>query len=373
MMARFIWYARWIAMAAKELRVVLLDKRARTTLIISPIVQLLLYGMASTLEVKNVDVGVVNRDNGIASQEILSGLAGSGNIRTIRYYPSIASMSEGIKQREVLVGMSLPSDLSRDIAAGRTAMVGLVVDGRKINAGQIVAEYMDRITRRAGADLRPAYARDGPRLVAVNWYNPNLDYRWFTMPALIAVVCSVLVISVSVHTFAREREAGTIDTLQMLPMTAGQKLLGKIMPAFLVGLFNATLFVMIIPLVFGVPLLGSLALLFVAVVAFSLALAGVGTAISTVSQTQQQAFLIGFMVITPLTLLAGFATPIDNMPEWLQSVAWLNPLRHMLEVSHGVFLKDLPVRFALENIVMMLAFAGFFLTIAYVNVWRRFD
>ncbi|WP_336986358.1 ABC transporter permease [Altererythrobacter aquiaggeris] len=367
------WLGGFWAMAAKELKIVLLDKRARTTLIISPIIQLMLYGMASTLEVRNFDIGVVNRDNGVAAQEVLSGLAGSPNVRKLIYYPSMDAMADGIARREVIAGLSLPPDLSRDVAAGRTGSAGLLVDGRKINAGQIVAGYIQTIIHRAGAELAPDATRAGPELVAVNWYNPNLDYRWFTMPAMIAIITSVLVISISVHTFAREREFGTIDTLQVLPLGVSQKLLGKIVPAFLVGLGNALFYVLVIPLFFGVPLIGSLALLFGAVLCFSLAMAGLGVAISSFARTQQQAFLVGFMALTPMTLLAGYATPVDNMPEWLQWLAWINPLRHMLEISQGVFVKDISLVHAADNIAMMLAFAAVSVGTAYTILKTRLD
>ncbi len=352
------------ALVLKEIKVVLLDKRARTTLILSPVLQLALFGLATTLEVKNIDLGVVNRDNGIASERLLAALGGSRNLRTIRPYRNLAELNRGIAHREVIAGLVLPPDLSRDVAAGRTGEIGLLLDGRRINAAQIVNGYLGEIAAQTGAQLRPRSVPAGPQLVTAHWFNPNLDYRWFTMPAMIAVITAVLMISVSAQSVARERELRTYDQLMVLPLRPWEILVGKMVPAFLVGLFNALLYAALIPLLYGVPLHGSVPLLLLAILAFALAVTGIGVSISALAQTQQQAFLGGFMVTVPLILLSGYASPIDNMPGWLQPVANANPLSHMLTICEGIFLKDLPPHLVFAHVWPMLAVALFTLSLA---------
>jgi ABC-2 type transport system permease protein len=330
-------FIRIWAMALKELKVVLLDKRARTTLIISPVLQLLLFGYASTLEVKNIDVGVVNRDVGVASEQFLAGLSGSRNIRTLEFYPDVASLNDAIAHRKVIAGLVLPPDLSRDVAAGRIGEIGLILDGRRINAAQIVNGYLGEIASQAGAQLRKP--PDGPQLVARHWFNPNLEYRWFTMPAMIAVITAVLMVSVSAQALARERELGTYDQLMILPLRPHEVLAGKLVPAFLVGLVNGALYVVMIPLFYGVPMLGSIGPFFIAMIAFALSITGIGLTISAVAQSQQQAFLGSFLVTVPLILLSGYASPSDNMPAWMQPFAEVNPLTHMLLICEGIFVK----------------------------------
>lgn len=351
------WLIRMTAIALKELKVVLLDKRARVTLILSPVLQLALFGLATTLEVKNVELGVVNRDNGIASERMLATLSGSSNIRALRFYPTTAALGDAIEQREVLAGLVLPPDLSAQVARGHTGEIGVLLDGRRINAAQIVSGYLSEMAARTGAELRPI--RDGaqPQLVAANWYNPNLDYRWFTMPAMITVVTAVLMISVSAQAVARERELGTYDELMALPLRPVEILVGKTAPAFCVGLTNAVVYIVLIPLLYGVPLTGSVMLLMLGILCFSLAVTGIGLSISTLAQTQQQAFLGGFLVLVPLILLSGYASPIDNMPGWLQYVAAADPLSHMLAICHGTFLKDWPARLVFDHIWPMLLVA----------------
>lgn len=349
------WSRIW-AMAVKELSVALLDRRARMTLIASPILQLALFGLATTLEVTNIDVGYVNRDAGVVSERFLAGLGGSPNFRQVRPYADVAALSGAVERREVIAGLVLPGDLSRTVATGGTGEIGVVLDGRRINSAQIVASYLGEIASVTGAELRPL-PRSPPGVIVTNRYNPNLDYRWFTMPSMIMVIVTVLVLSVSLHAVARERELGTYDTMMILPLTRLEILVGKITPAFFVGVVNSTLFVALIPLLYGVPLRGSLLLLFLAIAVFAMAMTGIGLVISCLTRTQQQAFLGGFLVIVPLILLSGYASPVDNMPGWLQVIALVDPLYHMLIVSKGLFLKDLPATVVLPHVLAMAALA----------------
>lgn len=348
---------RIAAMALKELKVVLLDRRVLTTLVISPIVQLILFGFATTLEVKNIDIGVVNRDTGVASEQFLAAMAGNRNMRDIRFYPTEAELRRAIEEREVIAGLLIPADLSHHYARRETAEMGLLLDGRRINAAQIVAGYMADIAHEAGGKMRPELAHPEPEVVARHWWNPNLDYRWFTLPGMITLITTVIVLSVSVQAIAREREFGTYDELMALPMRHWEILAGKCVPAFCVGLFNGVLYVMMIPLVSDVPFNGSLLLMLPAIASFSLAITGIGLAISTVSQNQQQAFLGGFLVIVPMMLLSGYASPIDSMPAWLQLIAQVDPLSHMLTICHGLFLKGSSGTIVFGHVWPMLAVA----------------
>lgn len=352
------------AMAVKELLVVLLDKRARIMLLIAPILQLSLFGFASTLEVKAIDMGYVNRDGGIVSERVLAALGGSPNVRRLVRYDSGAALIQGIERREILAGMVLPQDLSRRVAAGGTGDIGLLLDGRRTNSAQIVASYVTDIVQSAGEDLRPEARLLGPRTLASHWFNPNLDYMWFTMPGLIALIITVMVFTVSLLSVSREREMGSFDELMVLPLTSVEVLVGKTIPAFLVGLFNVGLYILLIPTVYGVPLEGSVPLLLLASTAYALAVTGIGLSISCVAQNQQQSFLIGFLVMIPLIMLSGYASPVDNMPQWLQLVAQVNPVMHMLVICEGIFLKDMETASALAHTWPMLLVALLTLVLA---------
>lgn len=360
---------RILAMALKELGVVLRDRRVLTTLVASPVIQLLLFGLATTLEVRNVSLGVVNRDTGVVSEQFLAAVGATQDIKTLIVYPNEEALGEAIEQREVLGGIILPPDLSAQVARGEAGTMGLLLDGRRVNASQIVTSHLAEIARGVGLALQPDQVRPG--LVVRNWYNPNLDYNWFTLPGMVAVITTVLVLSVAVQAIAREREFGTYDQLMALPMRHWEILTGKAVPAFLVGLFNGSFYAAMVALLSDVPFRGSYLAVVLAVASFSLAVTAIGLAISSVAENQQQAFLGGFLVIVPMILLSGYASPIDGMPAWLQRIASVDPLSHLLAVCHGVFLKAMPWDMVAQHVWPMLLVAILALLLANTLLHRR--
>lgn len=348
---------RILAMALKELRVVLLDRRVLTTLVASPIIQLILFGFATTLEVKNVTIGVVNRDNGAVSERFLAGIAAVRDIKATIPFASERDLADAIENRAVLAGIIIPPDLSARRARSESATVGLVLDGRRINASQIVATYVEGAAGQTELSISAPGAASSPQVLTSNWYNPNLEYRWFALPGMITLITTVLVLSVSVQAIAREREAGTWDQVMAMPVRHWEILLGKCVPAFTVGLFNGLLYVIVIPLLSDVPFNGSLLMMLAAIAAFSLAVTSIGLGVSALAQNQQQAFLGGFLVIVPMMLLSGYASPVDSMASWLQPISRIDPLSHMLVICHGLFLKQMPATMVLQQIAPMLIVA----------------
>jgi len=346
-------WGRLRAMVVKELWAILRDPRARIILFLPPIVQLFIFGFAGTLEVKNFDVGVYNRDGGAWSRELVERLSGSPNVRRIVPIGSADEVRAAIDGRLVIAVVMLDQQFSANISAHRPAVIQAVYDGRRSNSAQIVSAYLDRIVANLGAAIRPTpvvglrAARS--QSVVTNWFNPNLDYLWFTMPGLVVVISMVSGLAVTAQTVARERELGTFDQLMVSPLRVSETLIGKMVPPLLVGTFNVTLYLLLIPTVFGVPLTGSLFAFYVALACYMCALIGVGMLVSALAHTQQQAFLGAFLIIVPVILLSGFASPVDNMPGWLQVLAQANPAKHFLIVSEGVFLQAMPVREVLAN------------------------
>ncbi len=357
---------RVVAMIIKELWAVLRDPRARITLILPPILQLVLFGLATTLEVKNIDIGVLDRDGGYWSSEFVSRLAGSPNVHEIVRLHSLTDLRDAIDNRRVIAAVAFDQGFSADVAAHRPATIQAILDGRRSNAAQIVSGYLDHIAADVGADITPATTRVLSRSATstTHWFNPNLEYLWFTMPALIVIIGAVSAMSVTAQSVARERELGTFEQLMVSPLLVHEILIGKMVPPLIVGLFNGTLYLLVIPTIFGVPLTGSVFLFYVALVFYLLALSGVGMLVSTLAYTQQQAFLGMFLISVPAILLSGYASPIDNMPRWLQILSLANPPRHFLVVVEGVFLKAMPARDILSNIWPLMVIAAITLSVS---------
>jgi ABC-2 type transport system permease protein len=365
---------RILAMMIKELLAVLRDPRARITLIAPPLLQLILFSAAATLEVKNISVGVFDRDGGVASAEFVNQLAGSPNVRSIVRLDSPTALREAIDDQKVIAAIIFNESFSRDVASGRGGQAQVILDGRRSNAAQIVAGYLDRVAASTGAALRhEASVTSAGQSIAVNWFNPNLDYLWFVMPALVVTICGVSALSVTVQSVARERELGTFDQLMVSPLRLHEILIGKMTPPVLIGLFNATLYLIVIPLIYGVPFRGSILLFYLSTFVFLCALVGVGMVVSSIAHTQQQAFLGMFLVTVPLTLLSGFAAPVDNMPGWLQLIAEADPQKHFLVITEGLFLKAMSARDVLANTWPLVVIAAVTLTAATIQFRSRVE
>lgn len=338
------WTRLW-ALIVKELLVVLRDPKSRVTLIVPPLIQLLIFAYASTLEVINVDFMVLDRDRGHWGAELTQRIEGAPTFRDVQRAEHQAEIREAIDRQRVLGAIVVGPTFSRDIEAGLPTDMQVILDGRRSNAAQIVGGYVSRIV--AGLAAETAAGRQSAstavRISPRNQYNPNLEFKWVTVPNLIASIALTVGLTLTALTIAREREVGTFDQLMVSPLRTHEILIGKLVPPILVGLFQVTLFVIAAIFVFHVPLRGSLVLLYGSLVFYLAAVVGIGLLISAVSKTQQQAFLGAFLFMVPAILLSGYAAPIENMPGWLQPLTLIDPLRYFLVIVKGVFLKDMPL------------------------------
>ncbi|MBP1886117.1 ABC transporter permease [Sinorhizobium mexicanum] len=340
-----MWWTRLKALIIKELLAVLRDPKGRAILIGPPIIQLLVFSYAATLEVRNVDLIVLDRDTGHWSQELVQQIGGSPTFRTVTRASSPAEVRLAIDTQRVLAALEIGPTFSRDIEAGRTAEVQVILDGRRSNASQIVAGYLSQIVGMLASET-PAGKRaasDVVRVEARNWFNPNLTYQWFMVPNLVASIALLIGLIVTALSVARERELGTFDQLIVSPLRTHEILIGKLIPPMMIGLFHITVYILAAVFIFGVPLRGSLILLYGSAIFYLASVVGLGLFISALSMTQQQAILGVFLFMVPAMLLSGFATPIENMPSWLQPITLINPLRYFLVIVKGVFLKDIPL------------------------------
>lgn len=358
----------WIRLKAliiKELLAILRDPRGRMVIIVPPILQLFVFSYAATLEVTNVDIAVLNRDSGKWGQELIQRIEGAPSFRRIQRTDDQNKIHELIDHQEVIAAVQIGPDFSRALEAGRAGDVQVILDGRRSNASQIVAGYLNQIIARLAADLAtPRQLSAAVTIVPRNWFNPNLTYIWFTVPSLVAIIALLIGLIVTALSVARERELGTFDQLMVSPLRTHEILIGKLTPPMLIGLFHITIYVLTAVFFFEIPLRGSLLLLYGSALFYLASVVGIGLFISSLSMTQQQAILGAFVFMVPAVLLSGFATPIENMPAWLQPITYVNPLRYFLVVVKGVFLKDIPLSEVLHNTLPLALIALFTLSAA---------
>jgi len=367
---------RLIAQIRKEILILLRDPRSRAVLIGPPLVQLFVFAFAATLEVENVAVAVLDRDSGRWSHEIVERIRATRMARDVIAVDSRAAMTAAIDGRDVLLGIAFQPDFSRRIEAGSGAAMQVVLDGRRGNSAQIALGYVNVIVADVNDDVVRTWGDAGGAATPVevvprHLFNPNLDYLWFTVPALVGILSMFSALIVTSLSIARERELGTFEQLLVSPAAPAEIILGKCLPALILGTVLASVMIGAGIYVYRIPFTGSVALLYGALVLFILSVVGVGLMISSVSRTQQQAILGAFAVGVPLVLLSGFATPVDNMPRALQIVAQADPLQHFLVIVQGIFLKALPAEAVWNHLWPIAVIAAVTLGSALAFVGKR--
>lgn len=361
------WYTRIKALIKKELLAILNDKASRMTLLIPPIMQLFLFANAATLEVRHISIVTYNQDTGWYSQELIKRIQGSPYFSRVYVVDSFKDLQEIINTQKAIVGMHIQSDFSRKLAAQQEAHAQIILDGRKSNSSQIVQGYILSIIKTFNNDilsLHPSKRPQSINIISRNWFNQNLDYILYTVPHLVGILSMVIALLVTALSVAREREMGTFDQLLVSPLQTWEIVVGKMVPAIIIGVSESTVIMLLAKWMYHIPFFGSFLLFYFSLIIFVISIIGVGLFISSISQTQQQATLGVFVFIMPTMLLSGFATPIDNMPVWLQPVTWFIPITHLFVIIKGVFLKDMGLVEVLLN-VWPMAFIGLFtLTLA---------
>ena len=338
------------AQFVKEVLSILRDPRSRMVVFVPPLLQLLVFAFAATLEVRNVDVAVYNQDAGQWSHEMIQRLDRATFINHVRHVDNPGQLGDLIARGKVIAALDFPADFSRAITAGRTGQLQVLVDGRRSNSGQITVGYLSTIAADVGAGVVGADASPPTPAVVRNQFNPNLIYRWFIVPGLTGILALFSALLITSLSIARERELGTFDQLLVSPTSTLEIIISKSLPALAIGTVLGLLMVAAATGLFRIPFTGSFALLLAGLVLFILSVVGIGLMISAISATQQQAILGAFAIGVPAVLMSGFATPVENMPVVLQWLAQAIPLTHFLVIVEGVFLKAMPAADIFANL-----------------------
>lgn len=354
-----MWH-RVLALIFKELLAVLKDPKSRIVLIGPPLIQLIVFGYAATFDLNRIPFAVHNQDRSAASRDLVARFAGSPTFAEIASVDNEKRFAELIDSREVAMVLDIDSRFTRDLFLHRPARVQLIVDGRNSNTALLILGYANTIITDFSQSWMRDHGREQPPAVLDMRarYNPPLNSQWFIVPGIVALLTQVVTLMVVALTVAREREAGTFDQLLVTPMRPIDILLGKALPGLLIGIIEATVIVLAAVWWFGVPLRGSLVPLYLGLLLFVIAVTGIGLMISSLAVTQQQALLGAFLFMVPSIILSGFATPIANMPDFVQDLTLINPMRYFLVIVRGVFLEGATIRSLMPEYWPMAVIAG---------------
>jgi ABC-2 type transport system permease protein len=309
--------------------------------LIPPILQCLIYGYVATYDLNDVPYAVFDQDRSAASQKLLARLDGSGVFHRVANLSRAADIRTTINERRAVLVIQIDQDFERRLLSGRQADVQVIADGRNSNTAGTAMGYVNTIVESFNAGWRQERGQRGApiRMTTRAWYNPTLETRWHMIPALIGTLTFIQTLMLTGLSVAREREQGTFDQLLVTPFRPVEIMAGKAIPAILVGIVQATLVLLVAQLWFRIPFVGSFVTLYAGLSVFLLAAVGIGLLLSSVAATMQQAMLFAFLIIMPFSLLSGLTTPVSSMPEVLQYVTLVNPLRYAIDIAHRVYLE----------------------------------
>ncbi|HOX44735.1 MAG TPA: ABC transporter permease [Myxococcota bacterium] len=357
-----------LAVMVKELRQAFRDKRTAMLLLVAPILQVGLLGYAVDFDVDQIPTVVCDQDRSQASRELVAGLTAGTTFRVVGELRSAEEASAWLEDGRAAVVVVLPRGLGRDLAHGRPVGVQVVMDGSEPNRGQIASaaasqyfagrglelarERLRTVQAGLGRDTSMPQLKLAPRFL----YNPTQKSAIFMVPGVMAMVLLVVTTIVTAMGLARERELGTIEQLMVTPIHPIVLMAGKCLPFALIGLADAAVLLAVGHLLFDVPLRGHLGVVMLGAGVYLLTTLGTGIFVSTIGRTQQQVVLGAFFFIMPAILLSGFASPIENMPDWIVPITYLNPVRYFVEIMRSVLLRGAGLSELAPQFLALLAF-----------------
>lgn len=347
-------------MVVKELRQLFRDPRTKRVIFVSPILQLILFGYAVNTDVRDVATAMVDHDRTPESRQLVDAFTASGYFRVVVRSDDPAALERALDRGDAVVGLQIPPGYAADLRAGRSPGVQLLVDGTNSNTATVAQGYAAKIVQELGARILESGGRAAPASVELRtraWFNPALESRMYNVPAVIGVIVLLMCLLLTSMAVVREREIGTLEQLLVSPLSAGELMLGKTLPVAGVALLQLALVTAVALAWFDIPLRGSPTALLLAAGLFILAGLSLGLLISTISATQQEAFLSMFLFVLPAIILSGFLYPIETMPDVFQTLTLANPLRHFLEIVRGIFLKGAGVAQLWVQYSVLLAMA----------------
>jgi len=377
----------------KEFRQTVRDPRMRVFLFVPPMIQLIVFGYAVNLDVENSHLAWLDRDQTPASRELRAAFEGSTYFQIIRMVKDRHEAQRLMDRGEASLIVSILPGFQRDLERGETAAVQILVDGSNSNTASVAAAYATQVVGRfSNLYLRQrqrsfqmaavaASGRDGPRAVALPsvdartrvWFNEDLRSRNYYVPGILVNIITLVTLTLTTLSIVREKEIGTMEQLMVTPIRPLELMLGKTLPFGAIGLVQTALVTGVGLLLFGVPFRGNPLILLVSMMIFLMTTLGAGLFISTISSTQQQAMMGSFFFFMPAFMLSGFAFPIRNMPPAVQYLSYLNPVRYMMEICRGLFLKGVGVETLWPQMAALTVYGAAVLTLSVMRFHKRLD
>jgi len=370
-------------MLKKEFIQTLRDPHTRWLLFGPALIQMFIFGYAATMEIKHVSLAVLDLDNTQESRELISHFAASRYFHVARYVARRSDLRNGIDNGDFLLAVEIDSGFAQRLRNGQGASVQVILDSSNSNTALVALGYLSQV----GSNFAQDYALDQMQRVAPQavafvpqvtletrpWFNEGLLSEWYFVPGVIGNLMLILIMNLTAFAVVREREIGTLEQVMVTPIRRWEFIVGKTVPFFLIGCFDAAMLTLVGTVWFGVPLRGHVAVLALGVMIFLLAALGLGLLLSTLAKTQQQSMITAFFFTMPMTSLSGFGTPISSMPPFFQKLSYFNPLRHVVLILRSIFLKGVGLEVLWPNLLLMAAFAFVMLSVSILRFRKSLE
>jgi len=380
---------RILFLARAEVLHVVRDRATLAQVLVLPLVQLLILSNAATFEIRDIPTYVVDFDRSTASRGLVDRFVASGHFRIVGRSESPELANEQLLRGRVTLLVTIPRDFEFSLVRARTAPLQLSVNAEKGSAAGIVQSYAASILTSYASELdvalRPTVAnvradgsepppiRGGGRIEVPlrSRYNQTLNYQHYMVPGLLVALVTLIATLVSAQNIAREKELGTLEQLNVTPLTRGQFIAAKLLPFWVLGLLDLAIGLAAGWLIFGIPVRGSLLLLFGSAAIYLVVALAIGLWISALVETQQQAMFVTFFVLNIYLLMSGLFTPVDSMAPWVRVVSLVNPVRHFVTISRAILVKGAGLGEIVQPLAVLTGFAVVTLALAVRQYSKR--
>jgi ABC-2 type transport system permease protein len=379
-----------LALARAEVLHVVRDRATLIQIIVLPLIQLLVLSYVATFAITQSPVYVVDADHTSASRGVVRRLGASGLFNVVGQSASPDSADDAMLRGHVTLIVTIPHDFESSLVRDGSAPIHLDVNAEKGSAAGIVQSYAMRIlasysdelseqihpTQRSVRDVSttaipPARGFGRIETRVQDWYNPTLNYKYYMVPGILVALVTMIGTLLTAQNIAREKEMGTLEQLNVTPITKAEFITAKLLPFWVLALLDLALGLIVARVVFGVPMRGSLILLFAAAGLYLVVALAIGLWISTLVETQQQAMFVTFFILMIYLLMSGLLTPIDSMPHWVQLASELNPVRHFVTIARSVLMKGAGLTEILRPLGILMAYAVVVLTFSIRQYSKR--
>lgn len=363
---------RMLFLAQAEFLHVVRDRATLAQALLVPIIQMVVLGNAATFEIRNTPTWIIDLDRTTASRGLVNRIAASGHFDIISTIPSTARADDALLAGDATLVVTIPRDFEAAIARTRTADVQITVNAEKGSAAGVVQSYATAILANYSAELTgPARAVPPIEVRQQTRYNPTRNYRHYMVPGILVGLVTMIGTLLTAQNIAREKELGTLEQLNVTPITRGQFIAGKMLPYWMIAMVELGIGLVVGVLVFGIPVRGSVVLLFAVAAVYMLVALGIGLFISTRVATQQQAMFVSFFIVNIYLLMSGLFTPIDSMAPWVRTVSEINPVRHFVTISRAILMKGAGLSDIARPFTILAVFAVIVLTVAVMQYRKR--